>query len=55
MNLKLLTQKYFSFFQKKKIHDLETLFHKNIELIDPSNRIKGKKKVLDFNLKFFKN
>ncbi len=55
MNLKLLTQKYFGLFQKKKIHELEILFHKNIELIDPGNRLKGKKKVLDFNSKFFKN
>ena len=55
MNLKLFTQRYFNFFQKKKILDLELLFDKNIELIDSGNRLKGKKKVLDFNSKFFKN
>ena len=55
MNLKLLTQKYFNFFQKKKILNLKIMFDKNIELIDPGNRLKGKKKVLDFNSKFFKN
>ncbi len=55
MNLKLFTQRYFNFFQKKKILNLELLFDKNIELIDPGNKLKGKKKVLDFNSKFFKN
>lgn len=55
MNLKLLTQRYFNFFQKKKILNLELLFDKNIELIDTGNSLKGKKKVLDFNSKFFKN
>ena len=53
MKLKLLTLKYFKLFQKKKINDLETLFDTSIELIDPGNKIKGKKKVLKFNSNFF--
>jgi len=53
MNLKLFTQRYFNFFQKKKILNLELLFDKNIELIDPGNKLKGKKKSFRLQLKIF--
>ena len=46
---------YFKFFKKKEINKLESLFSKNIIVHDWENKIKGKKKVLNFNKKIFKN
>ncbi len=54
MNIKKLTQKYFTYFQKKKLDKLEELFDQNIQLIDPGNKIKGKRGVLKFNKEFFR-
>tara|TARA_B100001027_G_scaffold184416_1_gene136443 strand:+ start:105 stop:437 length:333 start_codon:yes stop_codon:yes gene_type:complete len=54
MNIRQLTQKYFTYFQKKKLDKLEEIFDENIQLIDPGNKIKGKTSVLNFNKQFFK-
>lgn len=53
MKIKKKTNKYFEYFEKKKLNYLEQLFHNNIELLDPDNIIKGKNKVLIFNRKLF--
>jgi hypothetical protein len=54
MKIKTITQKYFNYFQKKKLDKLEELFDKNIQLIDPNNHLKGRSSVLNFNKEFFK-
>lgn len=53
MDIKKLTNKYFKYFVKKDLDNLDKLFHDDIELVDPGNKIKGKKRVLVFNKNFF--
>tara|TARA_B110000305_G_C18937633_1_gene402438 strand:- start:205 stop:543 length:339 start_codon:yes stop_codon:yes gene_type:complete len=50
-----LTKDYFSFFRDKDIINLAKIMDKNINLLDWENSIKGKKKILNFNKKIFKN
>ena len=53
MNLYKLAQEYFIAFSKKNIQKLESLLSSNIVLRDSSIRIRGKKKVINFNKKLF--
>jgi hypothetical protein len=53
MKLYKLAQEYFIAFSKKNIEKLESLLSRNIMLRDWSVRIKGKKKVVNFNKKLF--
>ena len=48
-------KRYFTFFSKKNLKQLDKMFSKNIELIDWNVRAKGKKKVMEVNKKIFKN
>lgn len=49
----LASREYFSFWGNKNIKGLSNIFEDEILLQDWESTIKGKKNVLDFNLKFF--
>ena len=49
-----LTKLYFKYFSSHNIEQLTTLFDKNIKLQDWTSKVIGKKKVLNFNNKIFK-
>ena len=45
---------YFLYFSKKNIDKLNLIFSTNIQLVDWTIKLKGKKNVLDFNKNLFK-
>jgi hypothetical protein len=47
-------KRYFYYFSNKKLDKLETMFSKDIQIIDWTANIKEKSKVLVFNKKLFK-
>tara|TARA_Y100001958_G_C21083046_1_gene438719 strand:+ start:9 stop:350 length:342 start_codon:yes stop_codon:yes gene_type:complete len=55
LRIKKIILDYFKFFKKKEINKLDPLFSKNIIVHDWENKIKGKKKVINFNKKIFRN
>lgn len=53
--IKKIILTYFKLFKKKDIHNLGDLFSNNVIVHDWANKVKGKKKVINFNKKIFKS